>query len=72
MSVLRHEKVKHGLCRVCGHYGEDCTGYVPRIFVNVGAAVMKGSEHVGTMVSKNLAKRVARALNTVPPNKEGC
>lgn len=24
----RHKKVPYGVCRICGHYGEDCTGEV--------------------------------------------
>ena len=27
---VKHVKVLHGLCNVCGHYGEDCTGKVAR------------------------------------------
>lgn len=26
MENKKHEKVDHGLCKVCGHYGDDCTG----------------------------------------------
>lgn len=25
-KVTKHVKVPYGLCSVCGHYGDDCTG----------------------------------------------
>jgi hypothetical protein len=26
IKEIKHPKVPHGKCPVCGHYGEDCTG----------------------------------------------
>ena len=43
----------------------------PPIYVAVKMAILKGSEHVGTMVSHTLAKRVARLLNRYPANAKG-
>lgn len=40
-------------------------------FVAVKEAVMRGSEHIGTMRSKTMAKRTANALNRYTPNDEG-
>ena len=40
-------------------------------FVAVKSAVMRGSEHVATAVSKTMAKRIANALNRHKPNSEG-
>ncbi len=40
-------------------------------FVNIGCNIMQGGVCVATAVSKTLAKRIARALNTVKPTKEG-
>jgi hypothetical protein len=41
------------------------------IFVAVKTAVMRGSEHVATAISKTFAKRIANALNKHKPNSEG-
>jgi hypothetical protein len=41
------------------------------LFVAVKSAIMRGGVHMGTMVSKTLAKRVANLLNKYPANREG-
>ena len=40
-------------------------------FVAVKSAVMRGSEHIATAVSKTMAKRIANALNRHKTNSEG-
>lgn len=41
------------------------------LFVAIRCAIMRGSEHIATAVSKTMAKRIANALNAHKPNKEG-
>lgn len=41
------------------------------LFVAVKLAVMRGSEHIATAVSKTMAKRIANALNRHTTNSEG-
>ena len=62
----KHDKVLHGECPVCHHYGDDCTGQ-PALFVSRGCAIYKRDLRVGTVVSHSLAKRIASLLSRNPP-----
>lgn len=41
-------------------------------FVGVGKNVMQGQECKAVACSKNMAKRIANALNVYQPSREGC
>lgn len=72
--------------KACERCGNDLTGFEslgkvcnacldnrPQIrFVGVGKNVMQGQECKAVACSKNMAKRIANALNVYQPSREGC
>jgi len=48
------------------------TTEVPFVAVRKSGIVMRGAELICKAVSHNMAKRIANALNSYKPSKEGC
>lgn len=62
------ERARISPCAAC-----QCSVWRPKLpqFVAVNRSVMRGQEHIATAVSRTMAMRIARALNTYKPNSRG-